>query len=72
MHRFAIRGSQTPPADLVLVQIDDATFNDLGLQWPFPRSVHARVIQRISADRPRVIAYDVQFTMRRCLGLTIV
>ncbi|MDX6402263.1 MAG: adenylate cyclase [Gaiellaceae bacterium] len=60
--RFDIRGTQRPPHDLVVVQIDDATFNDLGVQWPFPRSLHARVIRRISADRPAVIAYDVQFT----------
>ena len=60
--RLDIRGAQKPPDNLVVVQIDDTTFNDLGVQWPFPRSLHAKVIRRISADRPRVIAYDVQFT----------
>lgn len=60
--RLNIRGTQSPPQDVVVVQIDDKTFNDLGTQWPFPRSLHAQVIRRISADRPRVIAYDVQFT----------
>ncbi len=60
--RLSIRGTETPPHDLVVVQIDDTTFNDLGVQWPFPRSLHARLIRRISADRPAVIAYDVQFT----------
>ena len=44
------------------MQIDDKTFGDLRLQWPFPRSVHGRVIDRIAADRPKVIAYDVQFS----------
>ena len=60
--RFAARGDRTPPRDLVVVQIDDKTFSELRLQWPFPRSVHAQVIDRISADRPKVIAYDVQFS----------
>ncbi|MDX6409572.1 MAG: adenylate cyclase [Gaiellaceae bacterium] len=60
--RLDIRGVQQVPRDLVVVQIDDRTFNDLGVQWPFPRSLHARAIRRISADRPAVIAYDVQFT----------
>ncbi len=62
--RFAVRGERTPPKDLVVVQIDDKTFGALHLQWPFPRSVHARAIDRIAADRPKVIAYDIQFSER--------
>ncbi len=57
-----MRGDRTPPDDLVVVQIDDKTFGALRLQWPFPRSVHGEVIDRIAADRPKVIAYDVQFS----------
>ncbi len=60
--RFSIRGRQRPPANIVLVEIDEATFNELGLQWPFPRRIHARVIEDIARDHPRAIAYDVQFT----------
>jgi adenylate cyclase len=60
--RFSIRGEQTPPPDLIVVQIDDVTFDELNLRWPFPRTVHAKVIDRVSADRPKAIAYDVQFT----------
>jgi adenylate cyclase len=60
--RFSIRGHRRPPANVVLVEIDATTFDELGLQWPFPRRVHARVIEAIARDHPRVIAYDVQFT----------
>jgi adenylate cyclase len=60
--RFSIRGKQKPPSDLIVVQIDDVTFDELNLRWPFPRTVHAKVIDRISADGPKAIAYDVQFT----------
>ncbi len=60
--RFSIRGRKAPPANVVLVEIDAATFDELGLQWPFSRKVHARVIEDIARDRPRAIAYDVQFT----------
>ena len=34
--RFSIRGKQKPPSDLVVVQIDDVTFDELNLRWPFP------------------------------------
>ena len=60
--RFTIRGNQQPPASIVLVEIDERTFDELDLQWPFPRRVHAKVIEAIARDRPKAIAYDVQFS----------
>src|ERR671925_298857 len=62
--RFSIKGAEDPPDDLVIVKIDDTTFDDLDLRWPFPRSVHAKVIDEIAADDPKAIAYDVQFSQR--------
>jgi adenylate cyclase len=64
---FSIRGTQKPPGDVVVVKIDAATFDrradgGLGLQWPFPRSVHGRLIDRVHADGAKVIAVDIQFT----------
>ncbi|MEA2148352.1 MAG: adenylate cyclase [Solirubrobacteraceae bacterium] len=67
--RFTVRGTQKPPGDLVVVQIDDVTFDTLGLKWPFPRSVHGAVIDRIVADHPKVISYDVQFSERSATTL---
>jgi adenylate cyclase len=60
--RFSIRGERKPPPDLAVVRIDDVTFDELDLQWPFPRSRHGRVIRRLKADGAKVIAYDVQFS----------
>ncbi len=60
--RFSIRGPRRPPTNVVLVEIDATTFDELGLQWPFSRRVHARVIENIARDHPTMIAYDVQFT----------
>jgi adenylate cyclase len=60
--RFAVRGVDDPPPDLAVVGVDDVTFGDLQEQWPFPRRLHARVIDRLVDDGARVIAYDVQFT----------
>jgi adenylate cyclase len=65
--RFSFRGSTGTPPGLVVVQIDDITFNDLRnsgrpAQWPFPRRYHATVINRIAQGHPRAIAVDIQFT----------
>ena len=35
--RFSVRGTQERPDDIVVVQVDDRAFTDLGVQWPFPR-----------------------------------
>src|SRR4051794_3243112 len=60
--RFEIRGKRKPPPDLVVVGIDDATFQDLQQRWPFRRSYHARVIDRLRRDGAKLIVFDVQFT----------
>jgi adenylate cyclase len=60
--RFSIRGAQRPPSNIVIVKIDDVTFDELNIEWPFPRATHARVINRIAAQHPAAIVYDVQFS----------
>jgi adenylate cyclase len=65
--RFAIRGDQPRPEDVVVVAIDDETFSDFnsaGLEgrYPFPRKRFARVIDNLAKDDADVIAYDIQFT----------
>ena len=60
--RFAIRGEQKPPKDLVVVKIDDTTFSELGKRWPFARTVHAQAIKNLKAAGAKVIAYDIQFS----------
>jgi CHASE2 domain-containing sensor protein len=66
--RFQLRGTERQKtAGVVLVEIDDATFNylrdhDLRAQWPFPRRDHARVIGELHRAGAKVIAFDVQFT----------
>ncbi len=60
--RFEIRGTQQRPDDIVVVKIDDTTFSQLQLQWPFARSVHGRLIDRLREAGAAAIAYDVQFT----------
>jgi len=60
--RFEVRGWKKPPNDLVVVEVDAATFQDLDRRWPFPRRVHAKAVDDVAKDKPRVIAYDVQFT----------
>src|SRR5436309_10673291 len=62
--RFAIRGKAPTPKDVVVVGVDDTTFSETGLRWPYPRSVQAQVIDRLVAAGAKVIAEDIQYTER--------
>jgi adenylate cyclase len=60
--RMSIRGPQAPSSRVAVVAIDAATFSKLGIQWPFPRSLHGALVDRLTRDGAAAIAYDVQFT----------
>jgi adenylate cyclase len=60
--RFEIRGERAVPNDVVVVGIDDVTFNELRERWLFGRRTFARALKGVAADKPKVIVYDVQFT----------
>jgi adenylate cyclase len=59
--RFSIRGAQAPPRDVVIVGVDGQTLQDLDLRPPLPRSLHARMLDRLRDAGARVIAYDFVF-----------
>ncbi len=46
---------------IVIIAIDDRSLGAIG-RWPWPRTVHAALIDRLSQARPRAVAYDVLFT----------
>src|ERR671935_1623912 len=60
--RFTVRGDRPTPKDIVVVKVDDVTFGELQQRWPFPRSLHGKLIDRLRRDGAKAIAYDVQFT----------
>ena len=51
-----------PPlrSNVTIVAIDESSLGSIGL-WPWPRDVHARLIERLAAARPVAIGYDVLF-----------
>ncbi|MBI4528892.1 MAG: adenylate/guanylate cyclase domain-containing protein [Deltaproteobacteria bacterium] len=63
--RFRMRGPIPPKVPIVLVSIDQDSFDELGLSWPWPRTVHAELLRRISTGRPRIVGLDILFTEPR-------
>ncbi len=61
--RFAVRGTQKPPKDVVVVAIDDVSFEDLHLRFQdWPRTFHARVLRNLAKAKPKAVIFDVQIT----------
>ncbi|NNG02079.1 MAG: adenylate/guanylate cyclase domain-containing protein [Desulfobacteraceae bacterium] len=61
---FKIRGPKAPPPDVLLLSLDQLSADGLNLpsqliRWP--RSVHARLVDRLSNAGAAVIVYDVIF-----------
>jgi adenylate cyclase len=58
---FETRGPRPPTAPIVIISIDESSFVELGEQWPFPRAMHARLIDTVAAGQPLAIGMDVIF-----------
>ena len=56
---LAARGPGDTP--VVIIAIDEPSFRELGLHWPFPRRTHAELIERAASDGALVIAFDLLF-----------
>jgi adenylate cyclase len=52
---------RTNTLPLVILAIDEPTFQELKLQWPFPRRLHARLLERLHADGAAAVGFDVVF-----------
>ncbi len=68
---FKLRGTRTPPADVVVVSIDKPSARTLGLpeepdKWP--RSIHGQLLDRLAAAGASVIALDIFFREARDPG----
>jgi len=50
--------------DIVIIAIDDETFSSLDRTWPFPREIHARLIENLNRAGVRQIIFDIVFTER--------
>ena len=47
--------------DIVLIAVDDDSVREVDIRWPWPRSVMADIIKKISANDPAAICVDFVF-----------
>jgi adenylate cyclase len=58
---FALRGVEQPQAPIVIVSIGEDSFDELNLAWPWPRSLHAELLDRLKVGHPAAIGFDIAF-----------
>ncbi len=46
--------------DIIIIGIDEQSLDVFG-RWPWPRDVHASLLDKLSVEKPRVIAFDIIF-----------
>ena len=52
---------QEAPGDVIIVAIDENSLSQLG-RWPWPRSLHANLVRRLSAEGASAVGLDVIFS----------
>lgn len=56
-----LRGTQTPHPNIILITADESSQEGFNKQWPWPRSIHARLIDNLTAAGAKVIGMDLLF-----------
>ncbi|MBI5198772.1 MAG: CHASE2 domain-containing protein, partial [Nitrospirae bacterium] len=59
---YLIKKHGHPPDDIVIVAIDEPSFAELEKQWPWPRGLHARLIDTLKKEGASVIGLDIIFS----------
>lgn len=58
---YTLRPPQTRVEDVIIVAIDEPSFQQIRLRWPWPRSLHAKIVEQLSSAGAAAIAFDVLF-----------
>jgi adenylate cyclase len=57
----AVTATRQVDVPVVILAIDEPTFQELQLQWPFPRRLHAQLLDRLRADGALAAGFDMVF-----------
>ena len=57
-----IRGPASPPTGIVIVGIDEESFSMMKRPWPWPRSIHGKLIRALGKAGAKGIVMDIIFS----------
>jgi adenylate cyclase len=53
--------NREPSPGIVVIAIDEPSFTEVGLPWPWPRSLHGTLIDQLAAGEAKTVAFDILF-----------
>jgi adenylate cyclase len=53
--------NRSPVPSVIVVAIDEPSFAEVGLQWPWPRALHAALVDQLVQGGARTVAFDIIF-----------
>jgi CHASE2 domain-containing sensor protein/tRNA A-37 threonylcarbamoyl transferase component Bud32 len=56
-----LRGTLPPHPNIILITADESSQEGFNKQWPWPRSIHAKLIDNLTAAGAKVIGMDLLF-----------
>jgi len=59
---FSLRGERMPEIPIVIVTIDEDSFDVLDKPWPWPRAQHGELLDILSQGKPLAIGIDLVFS----------
>jgi len=59
--QFDLRGPRPPRTPIVIVSIDEDSFDELNLSWPWPRALHGKLLDLLREGKPAAIGMDILF-----------
>jgi adenylate cyclase len=66
--QFLLRGPRPPQTPIVIVSIDEDSFDELNLPWPWPRALHAQFLDIVRQGRPAAVGLDILFAEPSSFG----
>lgn len=59
--KFDVRGPRDFSKDIVIISVDEISMDDLGV-WPWPRSYHSKIVDKLNSYGAKAIGFDVIFS----------
>jgi adenylate cyclase len=66
--QFDLRGPVPAAAPIIIVTIDDDSFDALDRAWPWARAEHARFLDIVSRGKPLAVGFDILFAEESARG----
>ncbi len=58
---WSLRRPAKSPVPLLVVAVDEPSFQEIGLPWPWPRALHARLLDALRTAGARLVVCDIVF-----------